>query len=359
MIKFQLNDRWTTPPSLPDIYQKLRKGYSWDRIVEDRFNFGSPITFLINDLHCIHKFNFDEVWLLRDLLDITGIDSLKALYKLEIISRLRIWRLLYAFIKYNFHQYMNNQNKRGIQSIGVFWGSTGRFEASETSDYEFLFIRRDTDLTTTRLIQDFNSKLKEISVKLIEDLRKCPIFKGSHPCGTITDYGIKRSWNYMFKHKRPMLVAYLFSYCFFSDPKYLHKEMKKACLQHFGLKEIIDNMKKQMGIRKFKSIFQESPDTEINISIKTLKDYAIDTIQSLALLYLREETGHSLIDDALKMRDKGFLNNRQTLEIISSILEIYKSRVKRDTGEEIITTPRKLIGFKIAYELMNEAYDKI
>ena len=86
----QLDKRWNVPPPLPRVDEKLRKGYSWDRIVEERFKYGGPINFLLNDLHCVHRFNFDEIWLLEDLLNVKGIDSLKTLYKLEVISRGRI-----------------------------------------------------------------------------------------------------------------------------------------------------------------------------------------------------------------------------------------------------------------------------
>jgi hypothetical protein len=84
------------------------------------------------------------------------------------------------------------------------------------------------------------------------------------------------------------------------------------------------------------------------------------TIQSLALLNLKEEAGHSLVDDVLNMRKKQILNDSQALEMVSSILEIIKARVKRDTGNEIIiTTPWKLTGFKFAHELVNEALNKL
>jgi hypothetical protein len=356
-VKLELDARWNVPDvraPLPHIRNQLLSGISWDRIVEERFRFGSPMSFLQNDLSYVHKFTFDEIMLLEPLLNLGGIDSLKALYKTEIISRLRIWKLLSMVIRCGFHRYVNKARERGVNLLGVFWGSTGRFEASETSDYEFLFIRQETDSTTTYLKRDLNEKLAEVSEKLIGELASTPEFRSAHPCGTITDYGLKRSWRYMMKHKRPMLVAYLFSYCFFQDPMKLHSVLKTECLKHFGLREIILRRTKLLGTRRFRALLGKPLDAPIGVSTKTLKDCGMDTIQSLALLKLKEEAGHSLIDDVLKMRTRGILNDNETLEIVRSVLEIYKARVERDKGKEtIITTPRKLSGFKLAFELLD------
>jgi predicted nucleotidyltransferase len=354
----KLDDRWNVPPPLQLVSDQLLKGYSWERIVEERFKYGGPINLLLDDLYCVHAFSFDEAWLLRDLLDIKGIEYLKALYKIEIISRLRIRKLISMLIKYDFHQYLNNLRKRGVDMLGVFWGSTGRFEASESSDYEFLFIRRETDSTTTYLKRELNEKLTQISAQLNRDLANTPEFKGTHPCGTITDYGIKRAWNYMMKHKRPMLVAYLFGYRFFEDPIGLQYVLKGQCLRHFGLGEIISHRRKQLGMSKFRTLMNKPLEIPVDVSADTLKDCGMDTVQSVALMNLKEEAGHSLVDDVLRMRKKGILNDSQTLETISSVLEIYKARVKRDAGKETITTvPRKLAGFKLALELLDKVFN--
>ena len=46
--------------------------------------------------------------------------------------------------------------------------------------------------------------------------------------------------------------------------------------------------------------------------------------------------------------------------MVLSILEIYKARMKRDTGDDtIITKPIKLTGFNIAFKLVNKALDKL
>ena len=110
-----------------------------------------------------------------------------------------------------------------------------------------------------------------------------------------------------------------------------------------------------MKVRKFKKLFTNPPDKELNISLYDLKDYGMDTIQSLSLLLLKEEAGHSLISDVFKMREKKYLNDKQTKEMILSILELYKARYLREDSTEIISTPMKLRGFKTAYEML---YDK-
>jgi len=80
----------------------------------------------------------------------------------------------------------------------------------------------------------------------------------------------------------------------------------------------------------------------------------MDSIQSLSLLHLKENAGHSLIDDVLVMRKNNFINDYQTRAMIFSILELYRARNIRDQGEnEIITTPKNLEGFKIAFDLLN------
>jgi len=355
MLSKHLGPNWKPPPELPNEYNQIRtKKATWDELVTKKFQYGSPVTKLFNEFSCIHKFSFDEVEVLTDLLKVENIEYMKTLYKMELLSRFRIQRLLELFVEHGYHHYFNNLEDRHLRCVGVFFGSTGRFEASQTSDYEFLFIRKDVEFSNRSIKRDFTDELRKISEQVITELEQCPIFEGSHPCGTITDYGIKRSWEYMYNKRRPMLVAYLFSYCFFSNPDYLHTEMKRACLQNFGIKNIIQDRIKKMGVRKFKKIFTYSPDEEIQLSVKSLKDYGMDSIQSLSLLHLKENAGHSLIDDVLVMRKNNFINDYQTRAMIFSILELYRARNIRDQGEnEIITTPKNLEGFKIAFDLLN------
>lgn len=124
------------PSDLPAVREKLSQGWSFEDIVNSHL--GGPFSILFEDLLNLHSFRFDEVELLKDL-QILDSDYLRALYKMEIVSALRIRRFVKEMKTPYIFSKIEKLCKEGFYLFGVVFGSTGRFEATKRSDFEYTF----------------------------------------------------------------------------------------------------------------------------------------------------------------------------------------------------------------------------
>lgn len=341
-----------SPPDLPLIRKKLNLGQSFEDIV--RTHLGGPLSVLIEDLTNLHRFRLDDIEVLKDV-QILDPDYLRALYKMNIVSTVRVCK----FVEEIQVPYVSSRIERlcseGFYLFGVVFGSTGRFEATTNSDFEYTFIFYPAN--RTRLGRKEIAALRrilneEIKGYIESEFSKWNEFKGSHICG-INERSISRSWEYALKRKRTWACNYFLSYCFFQCPPGIFETMKRVYLADIGISNIIE--KEYLPKVKQKKLDLLLKGKVPYIQKRNLKKLAINTIQALILLKLKDEAGHSLIDDVIKLWRKGELDKDLTKDILASILEVYKARWLDDMGYRyVVKDPTLLQGFKIALEHVKE-----
>lgn len=343
-------------PIIKEIENKLSQGESFEDIVKSRL--GGPFSILLEDLRNLHYFRFDEFDLLKNL-QISDPDYLRTLYKMELVSTLRIKR----FIKMMKNPYVSSRLEKlcneGFYLIGVIFGSTGRFEATKRSDFEYTFLFYPSD--RSRLGRKETAYLREVLDKEVKnyvekEFSKWKEFEGSQICG-INKRSISRSWAFTLKKKSTWTCSYFLSYCFFEHPSGLFKKMKTVYLSEVGIPKIVKNeYLEKINKKKLDSLLRgEIP----KVPKYDMKKLAINTIQALALLKLKEETGHSLIDDTFKLWRQGELDKESTHNLLASILEVYKARWLYDIEQAYTVKNSTLLeGFRIAFEKVKEELPK-
>jgi hypothetical protein len=274
---------------------------------------------------------------------------------MEIVSALRIRRFVEEMKTAYISSRIEKLCKEGFHLIGVVFGSTGRFEATTRSDFEYTFLFYPSD--RSRLGRKETAYLRKI---LDDDVRhhvevefpRWNEFKGSHVCG-IDKRSISRSWDFTLKKRRTWTCNYFLSYCFFQYPLGMFKELKRVYLSEIGIPRIVEdeylakiNEKELVSLHNRK--IQSLPKYD-------LKKMAINTVQALTLLELKEEAGHSLIEDVFRLWRQGTLDKESTRIILASVLEVYKARALYDVGRSyVVKNPTLLRGFSLALEKVKQ-----
>lgn len=341
-----------SPTGFPTVREKVYQGWSFEDIVKSHT--GGPFSVLLGDLGTLYGFRFSEIDILQDI-QILDPDYLRTLYKMGIVSTSRIRRFVEEMKTPYVSSRIEKLCEEGFHLFGVIFGSTGRFEATTRSDFEYTFIFYPSD--RSRLGRKETAYLRrvmneDIKCHVEKEFLKWMEFKGSHICG-IDEKSISRSWSYTLKTKRTGTCMYFLAYCFFEYPLDLFKQMKRVYLSEIGIAKIIGNeyLAKIKG-RKLDSLLKGKITTIPKFDLKRI---AINTVQALALLELKEEAGHSLIEDVFKLFRNGALDKTSTRKILASILEAYKARRLYDLGRSYdVKNPTLLEGFRIAFEKVKE-----
>lgn len=199
----------------------LQKGYSFKDAVENRFKFGSPFQILMEEVKHVHKFRFDEIKLFKKL-NLLDPEYLKILYMMEVVSRARIACFIKNILSKESEiiQTLEKLSKMGFYLVGVIFGSTGRFEATEKSDFEYLFLYHlPDDVYLGPKTHILHKEFLRVESRVKQLIHNHPEFRGVKICGIIERWGITRSYKFAIREKRTWPCNYFLSYCFYENPQ--------------------------------------------------------------------------------------------------------------------------------------------